>query len=200
MIDPFESAHHKLQGDFFSVGYFDIPNMTLMDGVLRHVDKLAELAGIKSTDRVLDVGAGRGVVSQRLAARTGCLVTPVDIVEAPGVTVADKNALPFADNSFDVYWSTLTWSYPDPNITTVSEARRVLRPGGTLAITDIRQDKPVIKRFDNVSVLDWTEHALESYRIMRRADGLTREEHIILRHYFDRLRMGTLSFWCAVAT
>jgi SAM-dependent methyltransferase len=100
------------------------------------------------SDRVLDVGCGDGYFTQILAERSG-QVTGLDNSEAYlKVALADRRArnksfisgdaraLPFADGTFDVAWSGHSMqSYPDLPIC-LNEFRRILRPGGTLAVLE----------------------------------------------------------------
>jgi len=196
-MDAFINAHYRLQDGFFSIGYFIAPTMTLKEGVHLHVDKLAMLASIKATDKVLDVGAGRGKSAQRLRDTISCDVTPIDIVPAPGVIEANKEDLPFPDNSFDVYWSTLAFSYGD-EAKTLAEARRVLKPGGKIALTDVSSTGLGLPGVTEVVREDWTEHAIETYKRMRRMTD-DREGQVALRMYFDDFRLGRQKFWCVVA-
>ncbi|MFD6415618.1 class I SAM-dependent methyltransferase [Streptomyces sp. NPDC060194] len=93
--------------------------------------------------RAADVGAGTGIATALLHGR-GARVTAVE----PGVAMADQlrrahpriplvrgdgNALPFADASLDLLTFAQSWHWTDlPRAG--AEARRVLRPGGVLAL------------------------------------------------------------------
>jgi SAM-dependent methyltransferase len=121
--------------------------------------QLAELAGITGQDRVLDAGTGIGGTARYLAATCGCQVTAVDLTEeycataswlneltglAGKITVrqADVTGLPFADAAFDVVVSQhVQMNVPD-KARLYAEARRVLVPGGRLAIWDITAGAP----------------------------------------------------------
>lgn len=52
---------------------------------------------------------------------------------------ADIEALPFADQQFDLYWSSLAWQWNAPE-RCLAEAGRVLRPGGMLAVATLGTD------------------------------------------------------------
>jgi len=112
------------------------------------------------TGDVLDVGCGPGTNFEHYGA--GACVTAIDYnpgmvalarraIEAPRaaleaqvtVYVADAMALPFEDESFDAYVSTLVLcSVPDLD-RAVDEAWRVLRPGGELRIFEhVRSSRP----------------------------------------------------------
>ena len=115
---------------------------------------LAQLAGICSSDRVLDVGAGLGGPARLLARNYDCHVTAVDITpeycaiarwlnEATSlanrvdVVQADALALPFADRTFDVIWSQHAQMNVKEKRRLYAEARRVVKDGGRLAIWDV---------------------------------------------------------------
>lgn len=116
--------------------------------------ELARAAGLKSSDRVLDVGSGIGGTSRCLAREFGCHVTGIDLTEEYCRTAAmlsahiglerlvefrqgDATDLPFAADSFDVAWTEhVAMNIPD-KARLYEEMYRVLRPGGTLAIYDI---------------------------------------------------------------
>jgi SAM-dependent methyltransferase len=91
--------------------------------------------------RVLEVGCGWGELAELLARETGAGVVATDLsprmvelARERGVhaQVADVQALPFADGSFDV--AVAAWMlYHVPDLDrAVSELARVLRPGGRL--------------------------------------------------------------------
>ena len=115
---------------------------------------LAELLGLAGTERVLDVGSGLGGPSRFLAWRYGVHVSGVDLT-AEFVRVAqmltqrtgqqglvdyrqgDALDLPFADASFDVVWSQNAAMNVADRGRLYREMRRVLKPGGRLALQEV---------------------------------------------------------------
>jgi SAM-dependent methyltransferase len=116
--------------------------------------RLAELVGFTGTERVLDVGSGLGGPSRYLAWRYGCRVSGVDLT-AEFCRVAEMltrltglvgrvdyrqgNALdlPFDDMSFDVVWSQNAAMNIADRDRLYAEMRRVLKPGGKLALQEV---------------------------------------------------------------
>lgn len=99
---------------------------------------------------ILDLGCGTGWFTRRLrerfptAAIIGADLSPGMLAQAAGAGVpgvrwlqADAEALPLADNSVDLIFSNLMiqWSLQPELI--LSECRRVLRPGGMLAVSTL---------------------------------------------------------------
>ena len=149
----------KVQSVFNSVaGKYDIMNDVMSMGIHRiwkeaMMDWLAPSPGQK----LLDVAGGTGDISFKFLNRAGSgHATVLDITENMLIAgrkraeadkmlnsidwvVGDAMALPFADNSFDVY----TISFGIRNVTrpqeALNEAFRVLRPGGRLMVLEFNQ-------------------------------------------------------------
>jgi len=104
--------------------------------------------------RVLEVAPGPGFLAIELAKR-GYSVTGIDISRSfveiagrnardAGVTIdfrrGDVARMPFADNSFDFVVCVAAFkNFPDP-VTALDEVHRVLRPGGSASIQDLRKE------------------------------------------------------------
>lgn len=111
---------------------------------------LSEAADIRADERVLDVAAGNGNAALA-AARRFARVTAVDYVphlldkaanraKAEGVAidfrVADVEALPFEDQSFDAALTTFGAMFTPQHDRVAAELLRVLRPGGRVAMAN----------------------------------------------------------------
>jgi demethylmenaquinone methyltransferase / 2-methoxy-6-polyprenyl-1,4-benzoquinol methylase len=160
----FETVHAaekagKVQGVFNSVAAkYDVMNDVMSIGIHRiwkeaMMDWLAPRCG----QTLIDVAGGTGDVSFKFLNRAGSgHATVLDLTENMLIEgrkraeagemeqsldwlVGDAMALPFANNSFDVY----TISFGIRNVTrpddALSEAFRVLRPGGRLMVLEFSQ-------------------------------------------------------------
>ncbi|MGH9136405.1 MAG: class I SAM-dependent methyltransferase [Acidimicrobiales bacterium] len=104
--------------------------------------------GVRAGDRVLDLGCGFGRHAYE-AVRRGCRVTAVDYslaelkdvsarfaeLGAGSTTNGDAVHLPFADASFDRIIASEVLEHIDDDASAITELARVLRPGGTMAVT-----------------------------------------------------------------
>ena len=113
-------------------------------------EQLAEACDLRCDERVLDVAAGNGNATLA-AARRGCRVTSTDYVAAlldrgaeraraerfeVEFQVADAEALPFADASFDAVLSTFGVIFAPDQTQAAAELARVCRPGGRIGLAN----------------------------------------------------------------
>ncbi|RME16200.1 MAG: bifunctional demethylmenaquinone methyltransferase/2-methoxy-6-polyprenyl-1,4-benzoquinol methylase UbiE [Alphaproteobacteria bacterium] len=137
---------------------YDIMNDVMSAGIHRlWKDAMMDWLAPRPGQRLLDVAGGTGDISFRFLKRApGAHATVLDMTESMLVegrkraeagqmaesldwVVGDAMALPFEANSFDVY----TISFGIRNVTRIddalSEAFRVLRPGGRLMVLEFSQ-------------------------------------------------------------
>jgi len=159
----------RVRGVFDSVASrYDLMNDLMSLGVHRLWKRYAvELAGVRRGQRVLDLAAGTGDLSDRFAGLVGPdgLVVMTDINAAMlargrnrmldrghagnlDYAQVDAEALPFPDNSFDL----ISIGFGLRNVTHKEQALkamyRVLRPGGRVLVLEF--SKPVSKPLEKV--------------------------------------------------
>lgn len=155
--------------------------------VERIADPMARDAGRPL--RVLDLGAGNGWLSWRLALH-GHHCTAVDIrddqVDGLGAAAAFRaqapfdcliaafDAVPVADGFADLTLFNAALHYATDLEATLAEAKRATRPGGTLAILD----SPFYASDTDGAAMVSEKHALGSERFGIRADSLLALPHI----------------------
>jgi SAM-dependent methyltransferase len=165
-----------------------------------HIQDVAEEFMARQTLRpgrpVLDVACGTGNLAV-IAARQGCVVSGIDIAtnlltqararaSAAGLSIdfqeGDAEAMPFADDSFDLAVSMYGVMFtPQPDVAT-DELWRVLKPGGRIALANWTLEGFIGKMFRIVkknlppppggvaSPLDWGNEAIVRERL---AQGFT---------------------------
>jgi ubiquinone/menaquinone biosynthesis C-methylase UbiE len=108
-------------------------------------ERLIEIAEPRRGDRVLDVGCGTGIVA-RVAAGRGCRAVGADFnplmletarAAEPAIEwlAADAGALPLPDASFELVACQASLQYFPDRAAALREMRRVLAPGGRLALS-----------------------------------------------------------------
>ena len=113
-------------------------------------ENLAQAAGLRAGERVLDVATGSGNAALA-AARIGCQVTGIDYVPgllerartraaAEGLEIefaeGDAEDLAFGDASFDAVLSALGVMFAPDQERAAAELVRVCRPGGTIGLVN----------------------------------------------------------------
>ncbi|MEO0370950.1 MAG: bifunctional demethylmenaquinone methyltransferase/2-methoxy-6-polyprenyl-1,4-benzoquinol methylase UbiE [Pseudomonadota bacterium] len=156
---PEDEKAGRVRGVFGSVASkYDIMNDVMSVGIHRlWKDAMMDWLAPRAGQKLLDVAGGTGDIAFRFLKRAGeGHATVLDLTEAMLVEgrqraeaesmgdsldwlVGDAMALPFADNTFDVY----TISFGIRNVTrpqeALNEAFRVLRPGGRLMVLEFSQ-------------------------------------------------------------
>lgn len=156
---PEEEKAGRVRGVFGSVASkYDVMNDAMSFGIHRvWKDAMMDWLAPRAGQRLLDVAGGTGDIAFRFLERAGSgHATVLDLTEPMLVegrkraeaeqmaesldwVVGDAMALPFADNSFDVY----TISFGIRNVTrpqeALNEAFRVLKPGGRLMVLEFSQ-------------------------------------------------------------
>jgi len=182
-------------------------------------DRLRSLLAGHANARVLDLGCGAGHVSFQVAALAGevlaydlsadMLAVVASAAEERGIGnivvgqgVAEH--LPFADASFDFVFSRFSAHHWSDVGLALREARRVLKPGGKLAIVDLMAPgQPLFDTFlqtvellrdtshvRNYSVTEWHQYLAEAGL---RVDGLVRQRlRLEFASWVERMRTPVL--------
>lgn len=121
-------------------------------------DDALGLLNIEETDAILDVGCGTGFGTLGLLEHvdhvTGLDQSPHQLAHARAkispehltLTLGDAERLPFEDGAFDIVWSSGSIEYWPRPVETLTEMRRVCRPGGQVLVVGPNQPRSRIMR------------------------------------------------------
>lgn len=171
--------------------------------------RTVELLGLRQGERVLDVGAGPGLLVADMAALVGPTgqVTGLEISDSMlalarqrratlpvperiTLVAGNANELPFPDGSFDVATSTQVYEYVPQVELALAELDRVLRPGGRALILDTDWTTAIWNtkdqaRMDRVLAV-WMERFADAHLprslspLLREAGFRIRERHALV--------------------
>ena len=171
--DRMSLYYHSLWGEHIHHGYWIRGDESKETAQVQLIEHLAQAAGIPPGARILDVGCGFGASSIYLAQKygaeaTGITISPVQVEMANKAAAAarvdakflfmDAEAMTF-DRPFDVAWSVESISHYQDIPKFFLSVATLLKPGGTLAITDWFKKKNLTPR-EHKKFLHDLEHGM----------------------------------------
>ncbi|MDX6628435.1 MAG: hypothetical protein QOH00_681 [Gaiellales bacterium] len=137
-----ETGGAAAQGELWSVRAADWANQEELQAPI--YEAILDHLGVSTGTRLLDIACGSGVAVRAAIAR-GATAAGIDaapgLVEiarrrAPGadLRIGSMEHLPFADDAFDVVTGFNAFQFADDIVVALREARRVTRPGGSVAM------------------------------------------------------------------
>ncbi len=140
-------------GEDLHIGLYQSEDEDIFTASRRTVQRMAELASLDSSKKLLDLGGGYGGSCRYLAKTFGCSCVNVNISETENergrkmneeqgladlveIVDGDFENVPCEDNSFDVVWSQDAFLHSGDRRKVMEEVSRVLKPGGQFVFTD----------------------------------------------------------------
>lgn len=173
-VDDLPAPNHHADHEGFSGVKGLVAALTMLVGRKADAELVVERTGVGPDDHVVDVGSGPGSTARR-AARAGARVTGVEPASVmrdlarrlsrragPGsieYVEGTAEALPLADGAATVLWSIATVHHWKDVEAGVSEAHRVLAPGGRLLVAERR----IKEGATGLASHGWTEAQARSF-------------------------------------
>jgi len=133
----------------------DLCQCSMIDN--EQLDRLIEVLGLTSANRVLDLGCGIGMITEYLSDITGATIVGVDFADAVidmanrrtemkrdriAFSVCDMNQLDFPPSSFDTIIAIDTLYFADDMNATVSAMKRLIGDAGQMGLFYSQMIKP----------------------------------------------------------
>jgi len=202
-------------------GYSDATTRGHAASLLNMNRVLADHAGIRPGQRVLDAGCGVGGSSLWLAEQRGAAVvgiTPVAsqvararrfatarrLADRAVFEQADYTGTPFPDASFDVVWALESLCHAPDKAAFYREAARLLRPGGRLVVAEyIRAARPLDRRgerllhewLDGWAIRDLDTHAEHARHAHAAGFSQFQLEDVTLNTRPSLRRLYRMTYW-----
>jgi len=179
-----DEIYRSIWGTSIHLGLFERTDEPLPSAMQRAKDTMINGISLNKDSKVLEVGCGYGTLARQLARSFDCSVLATNIsqkqlshaatlTEAEGLSdkvrfeKCDFHNLPYADNSFEVYWSQESFLHASDKQRVLKEAHRVLDPFGLLAFSEVtlRRSTPtalrskILKRITSSAM--WSKHEYE---------------------------------------
>jgi sarcosine/dimethylglycine N-methyltransferase len=149
-----DEIYRNIWGSSIHLGKFQAEDEALPIAMQRAKDTMIDGIALHNESKVLEVGCGYGTLARQLARSFDCSVLATNIsekqlayarelTEAEGLSdkvkfeKCDYHHLPYADNSFEVYWSQESFLHAGDRNVVLNEAHRVLEPFGLLAFSEV---------------------------------------------------------------
>jgi ubiquinone/menaquinone biosynthesis C-methylase UbiE len=170
-------------------------------GGAKETDNLAEKANISKETHVLDICSALGGPARHLAKKFGCKVTGLDatkkmfdearkrteqedLTHLVSCELGNSLDIPFEHGMFDVVWGQDAWCYVTDKKKLLTEAARVVKPGGIIAFTDWIQT-------GNMSEEEW--EALNKFMVFPYMETLDGYEKLLIETGFEVIEKEDLS-------
>ncbi|MCB1741510.1 MAG: methyltransferase domain-containing protein [Gammaproteobacteria bacterium] len=236
-----DHIYRDIWGENIHLGYFQTADEDLPSAMERSNHLMAEGGAPRAGQTILEVACGYGAMARFLASTYDCRVQAENISERElnwarqlteqaglgdrvNFAFGDFHALSHSDDTFDQYWSQEAFLHAVDKGQVLSEAYRVLKPGGRLVFTDIlvrahtpdeireriyeRVNAPVMWDADEyrrclentgftvVTEQDWSAHVAPTYAWVRKQLEQRRAEfqNRIGKDLVDRTS-NALQFW-----
>ncbi|AFY31090.1 methyltransferase domain-containing protein [Calothrix sp. PCC 7507] len=213
--DASSGLWEQVWGEHMHHGYYGPNGTHKIDRRQAQIDLIEELlrwAKVETAENILDVGCGIGGSSLYLAEKfharaTGITLSPVQAARATEraqaanlshrsqFLVADAQATPFADDSFDLVWSLESGEHMPDKTKFLEECYRVLKPGGKLIMVTW------CHRPTDVSPLtaDEQKHLQEIYRVYCLPYVISLPEYTAIARQLPLQNIRTADWSAAVA-